>query len=106
MDERLAYVPKGPSLLENPSCVQWIKREEGLKTQKKICSLFPLTANQPFLIAQKGEKQESKPLKIGAVFSGGQASGGHNVIIGIYRTLHKLHAQSKLFGFLGGPSGI
>lgn len=40
------------------------------------------------------------------VLSGGQAAGGHNVIIGLFDALKKLNPNSQLFGFLDGPSGI
>lgn len=44
--------------------------------------------------------------KVGVVFSGGQASGGHNVIWGLYDALKKLDPTSTLIGFLNGPAGI
>ena len=37
---------------------------------------------------KKGKIEEEKvrePLRIGCVLSGGQAAGGHNVIVGIYQ---------------------
>lgn len=50
--------------------------------------------------------KRSTPLRVGCVLSGGQASGGHNVISGIYDTIKSLHPDSKLYGFLEGPKGI
>jgi len=38
--------------------------------------------------------------------SGGQAAGGHNVIVGIYDYIKRRHPNSQLFGFLNGPKGI
>lgn len=40
------------------------------------------------------------------MLSGGQAAGGHNVIMGLYDMVKKLHPQSKLYGFLNGPYGV
>ena len=40
------------------------------------------------------------------MLSGGQAAGGHNVIVGIYDYIKKIHKNSQLFGFLNGPHGI
>lgn len=40
------------------------------------------------------------------MLSGGQAPGGHNVIVGIYDHIKKIHKNSQLFGFLNGPKGI
>ena len=38
--------------------------------------------------------------------SGGQAAGGHNVVMGLFDMVRKLHPESRLFGFLNGPIGI
>jgi pyrophosphate--fructose-6-phosphate 1-phosphotransferase len=43
---------------------------------------------------------------VGVILSGGQAPGGHNVICGLYDSLKNLNPQNKLYGFLGGPSGL
>ena len=58
------------------------------------------------LTVVKGEKQQLKAIRVGVVFSGGQASGGHNVITGLYDALTEMNIDSKLYGFLGGPAGI
>jgi len=44
--------------------------------------------------------------QLGCVLSGGQAAGGHNVIMGLFDMIKKLHPESRLFGFLGGPHGV
>lgn len=40
------------------------------------------------------------------MLSGGQAPGGHNVIVGVYEAIKRRHPNSQLFGFLGGPAAI
>ena len=40
------------------------------------------------------------------VLSGGQAAGGHNVIMGVFDMIKKMHPESRLFGFLMGPHGV
>lgn len=40
------------------------------------------------------------------MLSGGQAAGGHNVIVGLYDYIKRRHQNSQLFGFLNGPKGI
>lgn len=45
-------------------------------------------------------------LQLGCVLSGGQAAGGHNVIMGLFDMAKKLHPDSKLYGFLAGPHGV
>jgi 6-phosphofructokinase 1 len=76
-----------------------------------VNELFPSTYGQPFveLVASgvdDSRSQANKPLRIGVVLSGGQASGGHNVIAGIYDAAKEVAHDSKVFGFLNGPHGI
>jgi 6-phosphofructokinase len=40
------------------------------------------------------------------VLSGGQAAGGHNVIMGVFDMIKKMNPESRLFGFLMGPHGV
>jgi pyrophosphate--fructose-6-phosphate 1-phosphotransferase len=47
-----------------------------------------------------------KPRRIGVVFSGGPAPGGHNVIAGIFDAAKRANPENRLFGFLMGPDGI
>ena len=47
-----------------------------------------------------------KPRKIGVVFSGGPAPGGHNVIAGIWDAARKANPESKIYGFILGPDGV
>lgn len=51
-------------------------------------------------------KASASPLRIGIVFSGGQAPGGNNVVSGVYDALQSLSKQNVLIGFLGGPAGL
>ncbi len=44
--------------------------------------------------------------RIGIVFSGGPAPGGHNVIAGLYDAAKRANPESRIFGFLVGPDGI
>jgi pyrophosphate--fructose-6-phosphate 1-phosphotransferase len=48
----------------------------------------------------------SKKRKIGIVFSGGPAPGGHNVIAGLYDAAKKANPATRVYGFLVGPDGI
>ncbi len=47
-----------------------------------------------------------RPLKIGALFSRGQAPGGHNVLAGLFHGIKEIDPLSQLFGFLNGPAGV
>ncbi len=47
-----------------------------------------------------------RPRRIGIVFSGGPAPGGHNVIAGLFDAAKLANPDSRIFGFLMGPDGI
>ncbi|MBW1752608.1 MAG: 6-phosphofructokinase [Deltaproteobacteria bacterium] len=52
------------------------------------------------------KEQFNKKRKIGIVFSGGPAPGGHNVIAGLYDAAQKANPGTIIYGFLLGPDGI
>ncbi len=71
----------------------------------EIAKLFPHTKENPYL-TQAPATFKSKPIKVGVVFSGGQAPGGHNVLWGLCDALESLHKDSCLLGFKNGPAGF
>jgi diphosphate-dependent phosphofructokinase len=100
-DLRRRYKPKLPALLSDPQSIVF----EQIKTfppDPVVAPQFPLTQG---IAALKGVKGFSSlyPGKIGVVFSGGPAPGGHNVISGIFDTFR---SQEPLIGFLGGPNAL
>jgi diphosphate-dependent phosphofructokinase len=103
---RQAYLPQIPLILKDLSSVALLPRQEKSRCDEKIKTLFPKTADRPVLRGKKGGARTPKPLQVGVVLSGGQAAGGHNVIIGIFDALKQMSPQCKLFGFLDGPGGI
>ncbi len=102
---RRTYKPILPSVLNGLGKVVFERLDHG-HVKEEIKKLFPLTSEQPVVRATQGPSGACKPLKIGVVFSGGQAPGGHNVVTGVLDALKALNPNSKLFGFLDGPSGI
>jgi pyrophosphate--fructose-6-phosphate 1-phosphotransferase len=50
--------------------------------------------------------QYTRHRRIGIVFSGGPAPGGHNVIAGLYKAAKQANPENQVFGFLVGPDGI
>lgn len=53
------------------------------------------------------EKELACPqLKVGILFCGRQAPGGHNVISGLYDFLKASNPKSELYGFIGGTAGL
>lgn len=103
---REEYLPILPIVLQQIDKVEWIKDENISLENQEIRSLFPLTFGQPILRLQKNKNSKNRLLRVGVVFSGGQAAGGHNVVTGLLDALILLNPESKLFGFLEGPKGI
>jgi pyrophosphate--fructose-6-phosphate 1-phosphotransferase len=106
--KRLDYEPTLPQILEDPLSIGIKKKDISLsgKDEEKIKTLFPKTFSQPLVELEKQNSTSFNPINVGVVFSGGQAAGGHNVISGLFDALNKINPKNKLYGFLGGPSGI
>ena len=104
---RAAYQPKMPaSITGNPVIVEG-KATESVADQADIKKLFPNTYGLPIVTFQNGDKASAaKAINVGVILSGGQAPGGHNVISGIFDGIKAINPDSKLYGFLGGPSGL
>lgn len=98
--------PRLPRVLQNLKSL--IIDKQNSNGSGKTAKLFPKTSGQPILRFSPGNKERvgDAPLRVGVVFSGGPAPGGHNVIIGLFNALKTLNSQSRLFGYLDGPSGI
>lgn len=103
---RLKYHPQLPDILKNIKKLSIVKAKQKVSPLKELKELFPKTICNQLLNFEINGSHSCDPLKVGVVFSGGQASGGHNVIAGLFDALHALNDKCKLFGFLGGPSGI
>lgn len=102
---RIEYKPKIPKILENIRSLTFKESDKFPKTDSEITKYTPNISKKPFLELFDSDNTSS-PLKVGVVFSGGQAPGGHNVITGIFDAIKTFHPESKLFGFLNGPGGI
>jgi pyrophosphate--fructose-6-phosphate 1-phosphotransferase len=102
---RAAYHPPLPDCFKDLSRVRFT--QEALPPcPEALRSLFPKTCGRPLLMGAAGEAHPTTPLRVGVVFSGGQAAGGHNVISGLFDALKRFSADGRLFGFLGGPAGV
>nr|QGT50678.1 pyrophosphate--fructose 6-phosphate 1-phosphotransferase [uncultured Elusimicrobia bacterium] len=84
------------------------KATKSVADQATVKKIFPNTYGLPEITFVKGANSAAckKAVRVGVVLSGGQAPGGHNVIAGLLDGLKKANSKNKLFGFLGGPSGI
>ncbi|PIE69912.1 MAG: phosphofructokinase [Deltaproteobacteria bacterium] len=80
-----------------------------LETRKQLPDIIDNTVQ---VIAGSGESDTAlretfqRPRRIGVVFSGGPAPGGHNVIAGIYDAAQKANPDNQVIGFVLGPDGI
>lgn len=101
--ERLLYQPPTPVALQNLSLLQMEEKEQ---MEETLGELFPKTRHQKVVSFIKGEEKHFQPVRVGVLFSGGQAAGGHNVVISLLDALQEMNPHSQLFGFLHGPKGL
>jgi len=102
---RMNDQPDLPKILNNLACLS----VNELKTEvvsDEIRAIFPNLSNQKIVRFISGKNKVHQPKKVGVLFSGGQAAGGHNVIIGLFHALKKLNQTTQLFGFIQGPDGL
>ncbi|MEI8300327.1 MAG: diphosphate--fructose-6-phosphate 1-phosphotransferase [Chlamydiota bacterium] len=101
---RQKYHLRLPEILQELDSLMFSKSLTEEKSE--IQPLFPHLVGYPLLKGEKAARRKVHPLTVGVVLSGGQAAGGHNVIIGLFDALKQIHPKSTLLGFLEGPSGI
>lgn len=108
--ERLKYQPKLPECLQKGiNSLELIEGSdtESVRDQEQIKALFKNTYGKPVVSFKNSISLNASDVKnVGVILSGGQAPGGHNVIAGLYDALKQANSANKLYGFLGGPSGI
>ena len=105
------FKPVLPNILKNGPASVKVKAGKPTKSvadQAKVKKIFPHTYGMPEIAFVKGANSavSKKPINAAVVLSGGQAPGGHNVIAGLLDGFKKANSRNKLFGFLGGPSGV
>ena len=109
-EERLKYQPKLPESLAGGISSLTCKEgsaTESVANQAEIKELFKNTYGKPVITFSTSNNTKSiDAVNVGVILSGGQAPGGHNVIAGLYDAIKQSNPNSKLYGFLGGPSGI
>lgn len=105
---RQQYVLTLPEVLQEITAFSFTRDQATscMGDEQEIKKLFPHLFGKPLLKGNRGKEGKGTALKIGVVLSGGQAAGGHNVIIGLFDALKKIDPKSRLIGFLNGPSGI
>jgi pyrophosphate--fructose-6-phosphate 1-phosphotransferase len=103
---RTAYKPQLAASFSSLSPIFFEETEKTVSISGQIAPLFPFLKSSSKLVLSHNTLSSPRPLRVGVVFSGGQAPGGHNVIAGLYDALKAAHQDSQLIGFLDGPSGV
>ena len=107
---RYAYKPSLPEILKKGTAHVKVKRgapTESVADQSQLKQLFSETYGSPVTsFIEERNPQAGRKVNVGVILSGGQAPGGHNVIAGLFDSIKADNPESKLYGFLGGPSGI
>ena len=104
---RAAYQPKMPVALQGNVSLKEGAKTQSVADQEEIQKLFPNTYGMPVIeFEPAAQAVEVAPLNVGVILSGGQAPGGHNVICGLFDAIKRINPENKLYGFLGGPSGL
>jgi pyrophosphate--fructose-6-phosphate 1-phosphotransferase len=111
--ERRLYQPpicdvfsKPFSCLVDADCYRFEIDREAKQKLPKIINAKVVRIKGVESLSDSEKKAFQKKRKIGIVFSGGPAPGGHNVIAGLYDSAKKANAENQIFGFLVGPDGI
>ena len=107
---RYAYQPKLPGSLSGPVSEIALTLEAPAPPaadEDALRAVFKRGFGKPAAVFTRGKNDAAgRQLAVGVILSGGQAPGGHNVIAGLFDGLKKGNADSKLYGFLGGPAGL
>ena len=105
--ERAKYQPKLPKSLKGDFKIAEGERTQSIADPDEIAALFPNTYGMPIVSFVEGDQKRTfEAVNVGVILSGGQAPGGHNVISGIFDGIKRIHPDSRLYGFLGGPGGL
>lgn len=111
--ERLAFEPPKCRVFNDPFTSLTETSRFRFEIDAEASRQLPnLIDNQVQIIEGVGEadaelaERYRRQRRIGIVFSGGPAPGGHNVIAGLFDAARQANADTRLFGFLMGPDGI
>jgi pyrophosphate--fructose-6-phosphate 1-phosphotransferase len=112
MEARRSFKPPVCKVFEGGATALVTRSEYRFDIDSEARKQLPHIINngvQAVVAADEGKIDMAKykqPRKIGIVFSGGPAPGGHNVIAGLYDAAKAVNPDSQIFGFLVGPDGI
>lgn len=102
---RLKWRPQLPLTLDSYCDLEYVNVGPSIS---EVGPLFPNTMNTAIIRfkAVRSYAEIQQCMRVGVVLSGGPASGGHNVIAGLYDFIKRVNPKSQLIGFLNGPHGV
>jgi diphosphate-dependent phosphofructokinase len=115
---RLKYAPELPAALKAPASVVVASAEataaRSASDAANLRTWFPRTYGQPIVnitAPQAGGAAgpvgvSAGALRVGVVFAGRQAPGGHNVVAGLHDFLVALNPATAVLGFVSGTKGL
>lgn len=104
--ERASYQPRLPKSLKGSVRIVELAPTQSIADQDEIKKLFPKTYGMPIVQFEESCIENHTEINVGVILSGGQAPGGHNVIVGLFDQLKKLNSKNRLYGFILGPGGL
>lgn len=104
--ERASYQPRLPKSLKGSVRIVELAPTQCIADQDEIKKLFPKTYGMPIVQFDESCIENHTEINVGVILSGGQAPGGHNVIVGLFDQLKKLNYKNRLYGFILGPGGL
>jgi pyrophosphate--fructose-6-phosphate 1-phosphotransferase len=111
--ERNQYIPPMCEVFSSPSTrlidADQYRFEIDREAEKKLPDIIrnPVQTIAPADVGDTDIQEKfGRARKIGIVFSGGPAPGGHNVIAGLFDAAVRANPENEVHGFLMGPDGI
>ena len=111
--DRIAYRPPACEIFAHPLTLLETDAQYRFEIDKEAKrQLAHIIGNTVQRVAGSDDTDEkmraayTRARRIGIVFSGGPAPGGHNVIAGLFDAAKQVNPETRLFGFLMGPDGI
>jgi pyrophosphate--fructose-6-phosphate 1-phosphotransferase len=113
LNERRKYAPELCEVFSSPHTMltenDQYQFDLDPEARKKLPNIINNKVQAVSAVTEPGDDfkaQYGRLLRIGVVFSGGPAPGGHNVIAGIFDAAKRANPENRVFGFLMGPDGI
>jgi 6-phosphofructokinase len=105
--ERLSFSLEVPKALKGGLFdFQGCGRPTSRVADESLTRAFRFTGSAECVNVVSSPPIASPPLRVGLVFCGRQAPGGHNLTCGVFEGLAQLAAGSTLLGYLGGSEGL